>query len=488
MSTYLSRPVFDFAVDWAQEPVKTLNYDLRERVIGFAPPVFEQLQSHTSAGWEFAVLLENEAAIVAFETFTSNVRGRLSGFWFPSRFAAMQIEPDVVSNVQFMIRGQNLAQWWQDHPSSHLAFWKPGETYRFGKILSVTAQTDGREVVVLESTLDVNLDETWDVSRLLYCRFADDEEEAQYLADNVQQRTVRVVELPTEYGQLETGQIPVFLFEFSQKLGNYTQYWRLTGLDTHILSNLELFSQLPIRLTGRRRSMRQEREEITIESWHDPALNPISQFIAFKVPTSLWVKVYETTLSTPDTRQTIFFGKVFSVQALGKMLEAKCVSWLDVAGRRFPKFLMQPMCNYFVYDQNCGVPKGWFTATGTIDALNGRRVMVNLSDPPIGGKPKSKDKNYFALGWVETGINQDYEIRSIRQNDVLTGGKMLLRLDRPLQHAIVNQQILLRAGCDGSGKMCQDRFGNFRRWGGHVMSPTNPAVEPLESEFSGGKK
>lgn len=488
--------MFEFDVNWASTPKKEFHYDLREVRLAFALPRYERLQSHTTHGVEFQLLLESETAIAAWDDFTLQVKGRLAGFWFPSPFAALEIEPDVAANDQFLIKDQGFRHWAADHPGQHLAFFKSGEATQYGRLREedpVQVTADGRERVFLEEPLDENMDETWYCTKLLYVRLASDEEAGEFYAEGKQLRNVRVIELPLEYVQIETGQVPVYLYEFWTANGVTTTFYRLTGLNQNIVSSSQTFVSTPITHRDLVNSLRSEREELVLESWHESG-NPLSLFVPFKLPVPLWLKLYETTYATPDARTLVFTGKVLSVGNEGRKLTAKCAGLLDVLGRRYPRFYIQPRCNHFVFDSNCRATL--VQAGGNITFISGRLVKVDLANPPFPGRTESNTFNFFALGWVEVGSGATFERRSILQSSVLvkyqTGPdkwEMTLNLDRPLEHATAGNLMQLFPGCDGAFLTCDTKFFNARHYGGHDNIPTqNPSVRAMKAEAASGNK
>lgn len=496
MTTYLSRPVFDLDINWAATPKKMFSYDLRELSLAFAAPRFERLQSHTSQAIEFELPLDTESKLAAWDEFTEALSGRLSGFWFASPFAALGILPDVSANDQFLIRNQGFQIWCQDHPCQHLVFTKRGQAPQFARIRvtdPVQATADGRERVFLEDAVATVVDETWDCCKLLYVRLASDEETAESYGEGRQVRTVRVIELPTEYAQIESGQVPVYLYEFAIVNGGVTQLYRQTGLNQDIASHGSSFHSFSVAHRDLVKSLRADREELVLESWHEEG-NPLSLFIPFKLPAPLWVRVYETTFADPETRTLIFTGKVLSVGNEGRKLTAKCAGVLDVLGRRFPRFYIQPRCNHFVYDAHCKATLN--QCGGNIRFLSGRFVKVDLSSPPFPNRPESAEFNFFGLGWVEVGSGATFERRSILQSSALTKyqtgpdrWEMALNLDRPFDHAIVGNLMQLIPGCDGSYVACVTKFGNGARYGGFDNIPTtNPSVRAMKADNPSGNK
>ena len=498
MPTYLTRPVFDFRVNRADLPRKTFAYDLRERRLAFAAPVFEPLESFTVQGFEFGISLRDETELAAFDAFLDATRGRMNGFWIASPFEAIQIEPDVTSNVTFLIKDQNLRDTLGDHPSTHLVFQKAGETDQYEQVESVTLTADSREQVTLANAMAEPVNHTWTVRKLLYVRFARDEQEEDWTADNRQRRTLRVIELPTEYAAIETGQEPVFLYRFALALPT-PQYWNFTGLNETISSTLNgsisstPFLTFPMVHRDHNRTMRSDEEGLTIESWYD-AGNPLSRFIPFSLKRDLQVAVFETTYASPNAVDVVFTGSVASVEPRGKQLVAKCQSLPDALGQAFPSFLIQATCNYAVFNASCGRNKTDFAAVVTITATDGRKITCTAANPPVGGEAQSTDFNYFALGWLEGGTGANYLESTIGQSQQV-GTTLTLRLKDPLPNVPgdptywIGKSVTIYPGCDGSFEHCVNKFYNRRRRGAHDYVPTtNPGVKAVPLDTAHGNK
>lgn len=102
MTTYLSRPVFGWDVDWTSSPVQRLDYDLQEVGRGLKGALFWGDQTHVTRSWSAEVPLDSGAAIAEFDAWTEALRGRLVGFWLPAPEQAFRIVAGI-SPTQFDI-------------------------------------------------------------------------------------------------------------------------------------------------------------------------------------------------------------------------------------------------------------------------------------------------------------------------------------------------------------------------------------------------
>lgn len=484
-TSYLSRPVYEFAKNWRSTPKKRFQYDLNETLLGFASPQFDPIQSHTIQGIDFEVMLVGDGEIYHHDRFVEYLRGRLNGFWIESPFDVFQIEAGF-SATQFDIKDQGMRDWFSDHPSTYIAL-KKGETTLLRKITNVENRNNGKERVTIDVGTSPAIDQTWDAAKLLYVRLAGDEEVSEIIVDGKEIRNVRVVELPTEYAGVETGQMPVYLYEFWLEATGGNVYSRFTGLNQHIRSSGIMFDSFPIEHKELRKTIRRDAGHLVIDSRYDPK-NPISKFVPFTIPLPLWVKIYETTFADPDTRSVIFTGQVDEVEIQGRNLTAKCSTLIEILGRRWPGLLFQPICNAILFSDACGIDKTLYDVSCTIKEINGRYVTIESNAPGDPDVFTSAVANFFALGWIETGTGATFEIRTIDQSSSYQAGDMTLLLSHKLAYAKVGQSVTMYPGCDGLWNTCRTKYNNGRRWKGHVIAPSNPTIRAMQAEQSTGNK
>jgi hypothetical protein len=479
VSTYLTRPVFDFTTDWGSGPAKTFDYPLNESLIGFSLPRYEPIQTYVSRGHEFDVLLASQVDIDAFEAFVEASKGRLIGFWMPVAERAFEIVAGV-NTSSFKIADQRLRDMVSEESCLHVIFQKSGESDRYAKISTVASDGNGLELVTLTGALSTAVDETWAAYWLRYVRFTDDRQEAQYLGNRLQKRTVKAIELPQEYTTISTGEQPVYLYHFSMQ-ADTARNWYFTGLNESITSNLQLYTTYPINHGSYTRSLKSEDTGLSIESWHESE-NPMALLYPNRLPRPLWVTIYETTFANPDTVTTIFHGMIDSIKLMGQQLTAKAVPLLSVAGRKFPRFLIQPRCNYSLFSTPCGLSKTSYRISGTVATTS--PAGKNVLEISISG---ACARNYLAGGWIEAGTGATWEIVGIMQNAAKDGSnKVKIQLEEGLQNVTASAAVYLYPGCDGQASTCKATFNNFNRWGGHVIAPTNLSVQAVENQIAQG--
>ncbi len=477
---YLGRPVFTFEIDWSRLPSARFEYDLRALEIGFGPPEFTPLQDHVVHGFQFEVLMDSPEAIAAVEAFFDAIEGRLRGFWLPGPQEAFRITAPVDA-TSFDIAAQGLAQRFGEHPATHVLFTKPGQTPIATQMLAAADNGDGTERVTVQAAAPV--DATWRAWPLHYVRLAQDIEQGTFEAEGVLVYSVRVVELPTEYALAETGQHPVFLYHIWSDFNGAVQQWFFTS---HPL-DLDLAGQTYIakRITHSALSLssKADREEVSLETLYEPD-NPLSLLFPLRLSTPLWVEILEGNLVSDSLPVPIFRGLALSASVQGKKETVRCASAMDSMRANVPSMMLQPRCNYRLYEPNtCGVNPDLHKVAVTLVSASGREVIVS------GAGLTGKAAQFFSEGWVQFGAGATFEVRTVLGSTAEDSGEVTLILNAPLGYAAAADAGILYPGCDGTAGACTLKFSNFANWGGHRIPLRNLALKAMEIKVgSGGKK
>jgi Phage conserved hypothetical protein BR0599 len=480
---YLDRPVFDFDIDWTRLPSARFEYDLRTLEIGFGPPEFAPLQEHVVHGFQFEALMEDPDAIAAVESFFDAVKGRLQGFWLPGPQEAFRIVAFVgitAETTEFDIAAQGFSGTFGDHPATHVYLTKPGQTPIAAEILAVADNADGTERVTVEvSTL---IDETWRAWPLHYVRQAQDNEQGRFEAEGVLVYSMRVVELPTEYALAETGQRPVFLYHIWSDFNGTVQHWHFTSHPLDIEIAAQEYVAKRITHSALSLSSKADREEVSIETLYEPD-NPLSLLFPIKLSTPLWVEILEGNLSSESAPTPIFRGLALAASVQGRKETVRCASAMDSMRANVPGIMLQPRCNYRLYEPNtCRVDPDLHKFAVSLVSATGRNVV--LSGAGLAGLPA----HYFAEGWVQFGTGSTYEVRTILGSTAEAGGEVTLTLNAALSFAAATDAGTLYPGCDGTDGTCLLKFSNFANWGGHRIPLRNLALKAMEIKSGGGGK
>jgi hypothetical protein len=485
---YLTRPVFEFDVDWSDAPAKTFSYDLREMDVGFGAEYFATLQQHIVQGYNLNLTLRNQAEIDALDEFLDDLTGRLQGFWLPVPFEAVQIVT-ADDATHFYIADQNLRSTFADQPDLYLLFTRAGET-RAAKIAAVEVASNGRERVTLTTALATPATTADVVHRLHYVRLAKDDEEGQFLAEGIQARTLDVVELPHEYEAFETGEQPIWLYKLSCAVPVATS-WHYTSFAAGVVSDNQLYSPFPMQHRGIAKSAKLDAEKLTIEAKYDVA-HPFAMFLPLPLPKPMSIEVFEVALADVETRRTIFSGKVRLVEDEGERVVAQCDAWTAVLGRKVLGMMFQPGCNYDVFNpRTCKLQRWQFETTAEIVAIDNTalppRVTLALDHPDSLQFGRWTTRNWFQDGFATGGFGTNFQVRQIVSSRYVVD-ELRIELNAPID-LDAGDQLTIVPGCSGTVARCK-QLGNFDNFGGfHLMPEKNLSLQAMDAIVSqGGKK
>jgi len=464
----------------ADGAAKEWTYDLRELQLGFGRPDFGPTQRHVLRGWTISVSLPTATDVASFEAFVDGAKGRLNGFWFPEPLRMASVVSAPSTTVVDLAR-IGLADTWGDDASAHLLFTAPDGTQT---IVSVTdAVTDGgNDRVTVSPALPATPTALWRVQRLLYCRLADDAEQADLIAENWQTRSVRVLELPEEYSAIETGEQPVYLYRFFQIIDGDEISWHYTSFLGDIVSGGQTFTAANLRHGTIRRSTRADREEVSIEATFDAGA-PWASSLPAPPSFPIRVEIAQAAYATPDVTGILFTGRESgSVQFDGRKVTMKFASWLDSIESRVPHMLFGPRCPFDVFDaRTCGVDPSGYEITAEIVRILYQQIILGS----VGGSPAA---DYYAGGRITVGTGDHREIRTILGSTVADDGTMLLTLNARFVWAIEGDGVLIRPGCQKTWSDCVAKFSNTRFGGTPFLPKSNLTFKVADIATTGGKK
>ena len=483
---YLSRPVFQFDVNWSDPVKRAFTMDLRDVKFGFGAEVFTSRQQHVVNGWSVSLDLRNGQAVADFESFVDGRQGRLLGFWFPVPMRAFKIVAGV-SGTQFDIADQGLRDTWTDSQDVHVYF-DDGDTKQAAKITAVTL-SGSNERVTLNATLSPAPSSNTIAYRLHYVRLAGDVEQAKYVRENHQRQPLRVIELPHEYTTAETGERPIYLYHFWAS-APIDYHWFYTSFESNVISSSK--EHVTSNITHGQLSQGVEFDADALDVSATYAVDhPLSLFLPVPNGRPINVQVSKCNYATPDVVTNLFTGQVRKVEDYGNRISARCDSFLSKLKQRIPALLIKDRCGYQLFDgRTCKAYRGKYQTSGHITAIDNTvqppTVTCSLRFPT---GPKIVT-GYFAQGWMETGIRLDYELRTVFSSVWDSGALTLtMKLNAPLLKAIVGQEVQLMPGCDGLAETCRTKFNNFDNFPGFVDIPAdNPSFKAFDNKTSAGDK
>lgn len=479
--TYLDLPVFEFPIDWTQEPNGSWDYDLQELAIGLGKEIFDPIQNHVVQGFQFSLTVR-QSDVIALAEFRLALKGRANPWWLPDPQIAFRITGGV-STTQFDIRPQNAAATWSDNPCNVLIFEKTGQTSQIGVIQSIADNTT-YERVTLASALGTAVDQTWKCRRLRLVRNASSTDRYEAVAEGAMRHFFQVVEIVEDYGDIVDPEFPLFLFQFSITVGGSPIYWRYTSYNENVISDGDTFTSAPVNMTGAlSESTDSNQEGIGIEADFDQ-ITPLRLLYLGRLYAQVTLELFEVSATDLDTRTLLFKGVLSSPLSLdGRRLTGEFTSWADGVESSFPNFPIQEVCPYKVYQPNtCRVDPADFEYSVTVDSISGAEVTVSGVDLT------GADENLFDQGWIESGTGSDKEILLIIASTAEAGGSVTLTLTSEPLNIIATDSATLTLGCNGQQSTCIERFNNLVNRGGSRTPLRNLAIEGLPISTGGGGK
>ena len=491
---YLTRPVFEFDINWSESPSKPFLFDLGKLEIGFGKPFFNALQTHVVQCFDFALYLNSPAEIMAYDAFTAALTGRLTGFWVPAPFLTLKIVGGV-SATQFDIVDQGLRTTLATHPNVYLWLTRRGLAPRPCKISGAALQSPGIERVTLSAALATPATADDTVVRLHYVRLAADIERGKFPTDNKMKREVRVVELPHEYEAFETGERAIYLYHLWAEVP-MDKHWFFTSFAADVISNNQRHTTFPMNHGELKKSTRIEKEMLNIAAKQDAA-HPFSLFVPVPFSRPLNVEVRQCSFSDPDTTTLLFTGTVRRIPDQGDQLKAETDSWTNALSKKFPAMVVMADDNYEIFDDVTGtVPRWRFEITCTVVAVDPEAlpptITLDFDFPESAQYAKWITSDWFAHGMIETGVGVQFATRTILTSAAIGAGspkQLFLELNEPVNPA-VGSKVQVLPGYNGSYEQRRDKFNDAANFGGFINIPiTNPSLAAMDSNVSqGGKK
>jgi uncharacterized phage protein (TIGR02218 family) len=276
-----------------------------------------------------------------------------------------------------------------------------------------------------------------------------------------------------------------FLYRFSIAYPSTTRQWRFTSYEEALSFDGSTWSPKPIEHGEIRETLNLERNEVRLQTraFSD---NPLLKFIPFRLEFPLKLEIFEASLLpesvTPTGERRLFSGEVTKVSFDGPYITARAVTVGNLFERKIPRVLLQPTCNYALFDGACGLNKDSWKYSGFVTAVLENPTRLQLRTlTRVSGTWVQPDSHWLAGGWVELGTGEEFESRFIADAtayDPSSDGFIEITLSTPLNRTpAVDEEVFLFPGCDGKKGTCKDKFGNYTRFGGFPHMPVgNPSM------------
>ena len=310
--------------------------------------------------------------------------------------------------------------------------------------------------------------------------FASDEVELLYYTNGAAKAQLRFWQRPHEENGGIDGEVPeqpatAFLLDFEYRIPTSLHY-RFTDYEKPLqLDATRVFEPRPFELSDPTWSFIVDKSTMQLKSYRF-AGNPLQKFLPFNLEGQLGITIYSCDPSDPPaTAEIVWKGTVENVSASGKVLTAKCLAFGGMMDRRLPRPLLQPGCNWNVFDRNCRADQVRYRRTSTIAGIDGTALTI---------AGISEASGWLTGGYLETGSGEGFERRQILAHNGST-----LSLLKPLRHATVGQSLTLWPGCDGEFATCKSKFDNAINFGGFKDMPAkNPTVQAIDTDQNIRKK
>lgn len=169
----------------------------------------------------------------------------------------------------------------------------------------------------------------------------------------------------------------------------------------------------------------------------------------------------------------------------GRKLTAPTSGLGGLLDTEVPNFMVQEGCNWEWCSAACTKLLAAFTLQGTVTAIAGADVTVQITVDPTG---VAHPADYFANGDAEFGAGLTWESRDIIRSTDLGSGKQKLTLDRAYLALTIGTVLTFHPTCTGTWAECQ-AYGNTVNYGGaRFVGDDNISVPSRETNTQGGKK
>lgn len=254
---------------------------------------------------------------------------------------------------------------------------------------------------------------------------------------------------------------PITLYEFQRDILR----WRYTSADRNQVFQTQTFEAIAISDDGRRRTGEASADALKVIV---PYNNPVARMYRGAPPADeIFLIIRELHKDEPEFRVS-WTGSVQGVRFPSpERAEIICQSTNASMERAGLWLGYERGCPYSVYDLNCGVDPQNFAVEAIIQSIDGATISSGTFD--------AQEDGYFAGGYVEWPIGSGaFERRGIEQHV----GSVLTLLGGT--DGLVNGQgVTAYPGCPRIIEVCDKRFDNKDRFGGH---PHMPGKSPYDGD------
>ena len=491
-----ARPVWPFRVEWSRAPQSgAATVEIERRALGqrrqrdtaaYTQPPRRKVTQHflleDAEPWQFLAAWRDAAA---------------ANFWLPAGLSEARLTADVGSGATALpvddvtARGGN-AEVLLDDGATRKALrvtGNSGATWTLGgavgtAFLAAYTRVESLVLARLDSAeITLDFQEPWLASTDLVC-----------------------VEVPHEIAAIvgdtlgtQQGALPetAYLYTFTVAYPDATRTWRFTGAERDLTYGGNTFASAPFEHGDIRETLALDRQTVNLKSRHFSD-NPLGLLIPFALEWPLQLLIQEADVSgtAASNLRAVFRGQVSRASFDGPFISATVASLGGVFERKLPRMLIQPGCNWGLFDAACGVgARGGETMdswrwNATVSTWSGAALTLVVTSPTrVAGGAVTLADHYFAGGYLKFGSGASAQDRMI--GDSIGAGPITLQLGSPFvgTQPAAGNTVQIVPGCDGRIETCYAKFANRQRFGGMAFAPTgNPSLVQVKQTTGAGKK
>jgi uncharacterized phage protein (TIGR02218 family) len=481
-------PVFPFRPQW-RGPVETgkAEIEIDRRDMGFNREEVRVIYPQSpERALRFELSLHGNQSGADLIRFFDVAQGNAATFWCPTWMSEARLTGDVAAGATWLsvTNGNSLGS------NAYIALVDRSGTTEIRQISGKTSTS----VILAQVLAFAHKQGTTSLATAALVRFVRSGLTLRWRSTDEVEASVELKEAVTEYNTplgenhgdtIGTLHRSCFLYRFTVEYPGTSQVWRFTSYEDSLEDASGTYTPQPIEHGEIRETLNLERNEVQLRTraFTD---NPLLRFIPFRLEFPMKLEVIEARLwpggTTLYDSRRLFSGEVTKVQMDGPFITARAAQVGNLFERKLPRVLMQPTCNYALFDGACGLNKEDWKYHGFVLAtlLNPTRIQLrNLAR--VTGTWVQPDLHWFAGGWIELGSGTDFESRFIADATAYNAsgnGFIELTLSTPLGRTpSVGEEVFLFPGCDGKRGTCKDKFGNYSRFGGFPHMPVgNPSM------------
>jgi len=338
------------------------------------------------------------------------------------------------------------------------------------------------------------------IAQAMLARHADNELDLVFDDWENASATFQFQELPAEYAQptgetigTTMGALPqiAWLYTLTLDYAGATEVHRVTAHEQDITVGGQTYTARQIAHNELVQSLTLTRDQTTLETrWW--ANCPFRVFLPGAMDSRLLLTIARCTVdsggATGSGLATRWTGEVKRAAFDGAFISGQCEGNNAIFHRRAINYMMQPGCNYALFDARCGIARGDWAFGADLESRSGNQVELR-DFARVGGLPSGfAPADYFALGYVEVTLSGAPQRWHILSSTALADDKLTLTLARPFPDPGA-AQIIIYPGCNGLLGTCTAKFANTARFGGLPFVPSkSPSFTPLKKSDSPSAK